>query len=124
MLGNLHITQQIPVNLWPFEPLPPHSPPHAQNPQEQTDQDDRSVVYVCTCNRNFWGHADEDRDDRDKDGGEEIADVAELAEVEWMPGKDGASAEDDQELGDGVGDVLWGLNEDLVRIRRNGRGLE
>lgn len=89
--------------------------PHGREPDgedgaEKADEDDGRVVGVAARDGQVGGQAVESAHDDDEQRGQQVAGVAEAAEVKGpAPGEDvGAAAEEDEDLGYGVGDVLGG----------------
>lgn len=98
--------------------------PDGEDGAEKADEDDGRVVGVAARDGQVGRQAVEGAHDDDEQRGEQVAGVTEAAEIKGpTPGKDvGAAAEEDEDLGNGVGDVLRGKVFWVSKKKKNGDG--
>lgn len=108
--SDFHIAQNLPIDPGAFEALADGGEPDGEDGAEKADEDDGRVVGVAARDGQVGRQAVEGAHDDDEQRGEQVAGVTEAAEIKGpTPGKDvGAATEEDEDLGNGVGDVLRG----------------
>lgn len=108
LLSDFHIAQNVPIDPRAFKALADWGEPDGEDGAKQADEDNGHVVGAAARDGELRRQAVEDAHNKDEERGEDVAHVAETAKVKrtifWE--NMGATAEEDEHLWDGVGDVL------------------
>lgn len=111
MLDTFQIAQRVPVDAGAFKLAADGRKPDGEDGAKEADEDDGRVVDVEAGDGQVGREAVEHGGDEDERRGEEVAGVAERAEVKGPVAREDvrAAAQEDEELGHGVGEVLGGV---------------
>lgn len=113
-LSYFQITQNVPIDAGAFKPLARGREPDAQDGAKKAEEDRGGVIGVTIRDGQLRRQAVDNTDGEDEQRGEQVAGMAEIAEVKGPAGGENvaAAAEKKEELGGGEREVLdFGLSK-------------